>query len=123
MDNDQFYKDKGLGILLDSLSEEMTKNRLWCGPMQISSQEVDPATQKSNRGIKKSSIGLFSGGQTWEPVYGLIVTSKSYRADMTDEELLEESKLPAWMKLDTLYLFYYNGPGDNSDYLKEYPAK
>ena len=42
---------------------------------------------------------------------------------MPDDKLVKENKLPAWLKLDTLYLFKHEIDGDNSKFVKEISAR
>jgi hypothetical protein len=59
----------------------------------------------------------------WDDMYAIIICSKSFDETKPDMELLEQSKLPAWMKIDTLYLFKWEQEGDTTEFIKEYEAK
>jgi hypothetical protein len=59
----------------------------------------------------------------WDDMYAVVISSKSFDDEKPDQHLLSQEKLPAWMKIDTLYLFKWEEEGDKSEFIKEYEAK
>lgn len=125
---DRFLEDKGIKSYYDDFSDEMKRNRVYFGKFKRNSGEKLDPDLVGDEGIDLSLISMGNSvvlpkNIFWDTLYGIIFTSKSFRDEIPDEEFLRESKLPPSIKIDTLYLFKYEGPGDTSQAIFEYSGK
>ena len=91
-------------------------------------QQIDKEVAAEGSGKER---GLISVGNlknilpsnliSWKEEFYFIVTSKAFSAlgEEVDEEMINESEVPNWLELDTLYMFKYEKEGDESEFRKK----
>lgn len=126
---DQFLKDKGIKSYYDDLPKIMKDNRVYFGKFQRNTGEkIDADLIQEDEDMQTSLINVggslfLPNSMFWDDLYGVIFTSKSFRKDLPDEEILRESKLPPSIKIDTFYIFKYEEQGDTSGPIQEIPTR
>lgn len=127
---DQFLEDKGIISYISELQNFRTNRFVYGKIKRTTAQQIeqeflvgDDGQQLNVPTISVGSKVVLPESMFWDDLYAFIATSKSFDDDNPDQELTDMSKLPAWMKTDTLYLFKWARAGDTSAFIKEYEAK
>jgi hypothetical protein len=122
-----FLKVKGIQSYLEDLPPEFLKNRVCVGKFKRSpAQQIESDLVGGDSDMPVINVGskiVLPSSIFWDELYGIIITSKSYDEKLPDEEILNESKLPAWMKMDTFYFFKFEEEDDETKPIQEYSAK
>lgn len=125
---DSILKIKKLKSTFDMMSAEIMRNHVQMGMVEsaggemnfiagdLSSKDGDPGASGQLGGIMGK--GLFS----WKNYFAIIVSSKAFSPnnEVVDDQFIRESDMPHWMDLDTLYLFSFDNPKDDSEFKFKY---
>lgn len=140
MECKRFLEDKGILSYINDFPAGFMENRVHYGKIKRTScsqvaQDIQAigstlaatanggAGAKEEKPINLGSNVVLPSSMFWDDMCAVVITSKSYDDEKPDQELLDGAKLPAWMKVDTLYLFKWEKNGDASTFIKEYEAK